>query len=317
MGDIYTCVIEKYTADGELDSSFADNGILEIPFAGTNDYSVIDVEIISNGSFLIFYKEDDGSTSSYRVMKLDSGGLVDLSYGNNGMSEIIPVGPSFGGRTLVSYPDGSCFLNFSYWDSTNDEFIHTLFKLTASGFIDTVFGNQGEKEGSDAKIVQENGRVIADNPTYDWEGGYYMDYHRFYQDGFVDPSFTFDPPISGALGLTYSFILESGKLLIGSSSIWYNPEAHLIFQRLNNNPLGVEEFSNTSMVVSPNPSEGIFTVFLENYNQSMEYSISDISGKLIHTGTILSPTYSFDLSLVEDGMYFLSLPGKTFKLLKQ
>lgn len=317
VGGIYTAVIEKYTPEGVFDTVFGTDGILEIPFEGENEFDVLDFKVIPDGSLLLLYSEDDGVSNAQRLIRFDESGSLDTSYGMDGSSEVIPAEPMFGGREFLIYPDGSSIINFRYYDSFEEIYYHTMFKVTPDGYLDTSFGNQGEIVGYIARIIQENGRILSDSPSYDFEGGYTMDYHRLYQNGFTDTSFDFDSQINGSLGITHPMILDDGSLLIASSSIWYNPDKVLIFQKFHNSPLGIEDFQQTEVSIAPNPSEGIFQIDLsENWQGPINYVVTDISGKEVASGQLETPNSVVDLSLYETGMYFLKVQNQAFKLLK-
>jgi len=71
----------------------------------------------------------------------------------------------------------------------------------------------------------------------------------------------------------------------------------------------INELTANTLVVYPNPTDGIFT--LENAeNVSIDLSVIDITGKEVFSSTV-TKTSSFDLSAVEKGIYFLRLLDKS------
>jgi len=316
-GADFTFIVEKYTPDGQFDNSFGNNGILEMPFGSENTRALKDWSILPNEEIVIVFEETDGSSDYYQIAKFDNQGSLISAYGNNGISSIIPVDPIYNYNSTLIEQNGECFVNFMYFDA-DDESFKTFFKITDTGQIDLNFADQGEKEGLIALLVQENGRILVDNPYYDFEGGYTMDYSRLFSNGATDDTFNFDPVYNGSLGYTIPQILDNGKLLIASGPIWYSYPPYLSIQRLHNSPLSIDEFQSADLSLSPNPSEAIFQLKFGNGNLlGTNYAISDISGKLIQTDIIDQSNYTLDLTGLESGMYFLVIGNQSYKLLKK
>ena len=71
----------------------------------------------------------------------------------------------------------------------------------------------------------------------------------------------------------------------------------------------ISEIASSSVVVYPNPTDGIFTI--ENAeNVTFDLSVIDITGKEVFNSTV-NKTSSFDMSAAEKGIYFLRLLDKS------
>lgn len=81
-------------------------------------------------------------------------------------------------------------------------------------------------------------------------------------------------------------------------------------------PVGNVENNITLLTLYPNPSAGIFTIKQEP-NLPIGYSVSDITGRTIESGTLGQNKTTIDLSQTESGMYFLKTENQTSKLIKQ
>ncbi len=75
----------------------------------------------------------------------------------------------------------------------------------------------------------------------------------------------------------------------------------------------VNKINNYQLVISPNPSNGIFNFKMNNYFQN-NYSLTDISGKIILKGTCLESN-NIDISDKANGIYMLQIKDKQNKLL--
>jgi hypothetical protein len=75
--------------------------------------------------------------------------------------------------------------------------------------------------------------------------------------------------------------------------------------------VGIEELTESGMMVYPNPSNGLFNIVSEgSANVSLE--VYNLTGGLV-TSTIFTQNYTLDLSKFSKGVYFLHLnaEGKT------
>ncbi len=79
--------------------------------------------------------------------------------------------------------------------------------------------------------------------------------------------------------------------------------------------VGMEEATNTTFGVYPNPNNGDFTIVSENTNTT--FTISDITGKLVKTGTISANKTEVNLNEVTTGIYFLKVDNQVSKIVKQ
>ncbi len=79
-----------------------------------------------------------------------------------------------------------------------------------------------------------------------------------------------------------------------------------------------------SATLHPNPTQDFAVLSLENQdpNASLNYNLTDVTGKLITKGNINNKQTMIDVAALADACYFLNVfdknkPVKTFKLLKQ
>ncbi len=84
-----------------------------------------------------------------------------------------------------------------------------------------------------------------------------------------------------------------------------------ILQFNGNLPSGIAEEGNTSsLIVSPNPSDGIFEI--EGLSDQFQHvQILDINGRVVlYQKTAMGTSMEFDISLESPGLYFLKLTGQ-------
>lgn len=85
IGNNHDFIIVRANANGSVDSSFANNGVFELPLSPKRDIlqSILiqpDGKIIAAGS-----AQQDFSTSDFAIVRLDSSGILDNNFGTNGI----------------------------------------------------------------------------------------------------------------------------------------------------------------------------------------------------------------------------------------
>jgi len=94
----------------------------------------------------------------------------------------------------------------------------------------------------------------------------------------------------------------------------------IVTLNLTLNYTGINENNSSSLVISPNPTNGAFTIAgLELYNNISTMRVSDVNGKLVK---VLDPTASkFNLETVKSGVYFLTITAvdkqEVIKIIKE
>ncbi len=73
---------------------------------------------------------------------------------------------------------------------------------------------------------------------------------------------------------------------------------------------GLDEISNNTVLVYPNPSNGIFNIELLTDETHFDYTINSVDGRVIqHVSNATSSKFTIDLSAESAGVYFLRLNG--------
>ena len=77
---------------------------------------------------------------------------------------------------------------------------------------------------------------------------------------------------------------------------------------------GVHETAKLAMRVYPNPTNGILTVEIQGFASEQDYRIINLTGQILKTGTTQG---QIDVSRLPSGSYFLTINGKTQKIVIQ
>ncbi len=310
-------VLKQFLPNGILDPSFGTNGVTIIILASVSSLSVRNLGLQENGSIIVGCSLTENGISSNNVVRFLSNGAIDASYGLNGIA-LVSVDEEFSCRKALSFQDGSVLVSCSYYDWLLDILVRRVTKLRQNGSLDTNFGIGGHIAGYYGSIIQANQRIITDQSVSDFEGGSVLGYRRLYSNGSFDQTFQFSSNYFESLGNTSPILLNSGKMLVASSDIWYNaPDINIILQRFNNNPLGVQEFDSKNFKVFPNPSNGVFTISqATTLEADVPYQIFDTTARIIMTGVLSGDETQLDLTSLQSGLYFLKVAGTSLQLIK-
>lgn len=133
----------RYTASGALDTSFGSNGIVTTPVSPSNDDGYFVYEDRS-GRLLVAGISDNGGVKEFAQVRYTASGALDTSFGSGGRVTA-PIVPS------IFYPESMAadsrgrllFVGSTREDSNSSIRSFALVRYTASGALDTSFGNGG------------------------------------------------------------------------------------------------------------------------------------------------------------------------------
>jgi uncharacterized delta-60 repeat protein len=132
--------ILKYLDNGELDSSFGNNGVALIDVGWGDDYASC-ISTDKDNKFVVGGYSFNGEYNDFGIIRLNSDGSIDKTFGDSG-KVIVPTGKSdsyINDITVLS--DNSIVVVGKAFMTDNYDF--TIYKLLSNGKPDTSFGNNG------------------------------------------------------------------------------------------------------------------------------------------------------------------------------
>jgi len=156
--------VVRFEPNGSLDSSFGSGGVTN-PFAPNNNPSSAGAMALeSDGKILVV-------AGGGPVVRLNSNGSLDTSFGNGGMTAPgVPAGFGFSAGPVLVQPDGKILLGGTASDIgyRTDIFQTVLARYNADGTPDTTFGNGGSiqvtgSQGETTMALLANGDIITVN----------------------------------------------------------------------------------------------------------------------------------------------------------
>ena len=157
-GDVNSSYVAKFDGNGEVDSSFGNNGSIGLLSLG--DVNVLNVSALNDGSFLTGYRDSSGQLA---VMRYDADGTPDANFGTNGLVthdvemaySVADIKEDAAGRIYFVTPTFEQLL---------------IHRLNADGSLDTSFGTDGtaiapilpfgDGEGSMQVALQDDGKIL-------------------------------------------------------------------------------------------------------------------------------------------------------------
>lgn len=163
-GSLFAMV--RYLDNGALDSSFGDNGISLTQGGSSHDGALNSVEVLADNSILAAgYVRDSFSNSV--LLKFTANGVLDPSFGDNGMS-VIPVSTANDVlEDLCVQPDGEILVGGTALVDDIQQF--SLMRFLDNGELDTDYGQEGFAAIGNYNtaallhkiVVQHNDKVIT------------------------------------------------------------------------------------------------------------------------------------------------------------
>jgi uncharacterized delta-60 repeat protein len=226
--------LARYNSDGSLDGSFGAGGLV-VSNSGSHATGIAlqaDGRIVAVGSTAF------GAGSLFRVVRYNTGGTLDSSFGSGGT-----VTTSFSGyqtalaNAVTLQPDGRILVGGEVAGTGFDRF--GVARYTSFGSLDTTFGSFGLATATfsnalqatvQSLAVQDDGRIVAAgsvqrNTTTSFALA------RFNSTGFLDPSFgtggtvtTDFPGFDNASGSSLAVQLDDAIVVAGSVYNGNSPE---------------------------------------------------------------------------------------------
>lgn len=220
----------RYGRDGSLDTTFGVGGKVLTTVGSRGNDAAQAVAVQADGRIVVAGASEQGATGlDFAVLRYDTDGRLDTSFGNAGKVVIDFAGDTDRAWALLLQPDGRIVVGGEANTGTGagrTGIDFALLRLNADGSLDTTFGQQGRVvtpvgagTASDAvhglalQGVQGEGRLLAVGGEGDFRAV------RYHPDGTVDTDFgtqgkvvgLFDSVVGAARAVT---VLPTGQAVL-------------------------------------------------------------------------------------------------------
>lgn len=260
--------VMRLKTDGTPDSSFAVNGVYSL-LVGNESYGYKSA-ITADGKILVAgITYDANYQADWLLLRMDSTGTLDPSFGNNGITLI-----DFFNRDDLAYgmalqPDGKIVVAGSYTDTVNFYNNPCIMRFTADGIVDSTYGSNGYAflPGIDIDnrfynvVVQPNGKIVAcGHYSKVFSGAQDFDVLVFRTDSTGTPDAGFG--VNGAIiqsingGIDDVFGLgidhDNNIVLAGYTTVPVTLEYDMVLLKYDSTGIPVSTFGNSGMVTFNN-----------------------------------------------------------------
>ncbi len=166
----YDFAAARYLSDGALDTTFGVAGKVHTDFGDQNFDRARSAALQSDGRIVAagFAISQNGGVQNFAVARYTSDGLVDTSFGTDGMTQIDFGNCCQSASKVLLQPDGKIItVGGSNGESPEDDFL--LARLTSDGALDPTFGAGGKVRtsfgdlngGANGACLQSDGKIVA------------------------------------------------------------------------------------------------------------------------------------------------------------
>lgn len=157
--------------NGALDSSFALQGMLHVPFAGEANVVPVDLQVSSNGSFVVLAEDRSQLCSAPLLARYGADGSLDMGFGNAGVVSLRQSDETVSDEpgAVLAFADASLMVAATRFDAAGTA-SGLLVRLQADGALAQGFHQQGYFElqlreqlevSFDGLMQQRDGRIVV------------------------------------------------------------------------------------------------------------------------------------------------------------
>jgi len=305
----------RFDADGQLDQSFAENGIFVFNH-GTNS-RIYDAKQDGDGKIVMACSSSYSSYWDYVIVRLNEDGSFDETFGEAGIASFNISDSYDSPKFLTLREDGSVIVvGYAYSDDGSNMNM-AMVSLTSGGVIDTAFGNEGivVTPFGDGDDIAESVTIAPDGKIL--VAGYHEDFYffgavlRFNANGELDTSFGTDGIV---LIDSYSYTIENikvqgdGRIVVcGWTGFSGTNEHHFTASRLlyeGANSTNDTDMKENQISVFPNPASDF--VSIQGITSRALITISDITGKIVLKEYVMQNA-SLVVSNLDMGIYMMTV----------
>ncbi|MBJ7348184.1 MAG: hypothetical protein JHC87_06405 [Thermoleophilaceae bacterium] len=189
----------RYEANGALDQSFGNGGIVSTP-VGSGWDSAAALDIQSDGKIVVAGHAFNGVSTVFAVVRYLANGALDPSFGNGGQT-MTAIGSNYDYATSVKILSSGKIVvagaSTSNSNSRRSDF--AVAQYDANGVLDESFGTDGRVttafgnfsygfDGISALQIQDNGKIVAAGQAFDGDHDKFV-VARYDENGDLDENF--------------------------------------------------------------------------------------------------------------------------------
>ena len=251
-------MLARFYADGRLDSSFAQNGFAIIDISSDDRAFSIDLQ---NDDKIIIAGFVNINNWDFAVLRFNSNGLLDNTFGNNGI-----VINDFDGDIDVAFSiktQSDSKIIACGWTFSNASWNFAMIRYNSDGSLDQNFGNKGivitdvdnVYNTSHSIAIQEDGKYVVTGYRYFRER---LDTDillvRYNSDGSIDQSFGVNGFVTKDINRNEDFawdvIIQSDERILVTGYTKSDSSKNVVTLRFNNNGQIDSTFGDSGVIIT-------------------------------------------------------------------
>ena len=165
-GSDWDFALARYNADGSLDTSFSDDGIVTTPVGLSSDYGY-SVALQPDHKIVVAGSSFNGSNDDFAVVRYNPDGSLDTFFNGTGKVTTDIGGSSDYGHSVAIRPDGEIVVAGYTYNGSGYDF--AVVRYTAGGSLDTSFNGTGKvttdlggyRDYGYSVALQSDGRIVV------------------------------------------------------------------------------------------------------------------------------------------------------------
>lgn len=287
-------------AAGDLDLNFGGTGKVITAIGSGNDFSR-GLALQEDGKIVVAGTSWAGSNENFALVRYNSGGTLDLSFGGTGKVTTDFGGSYDHGYCMALQTDGKIIVaGSSYVAGSSEDF--ALARYNGDGSLDTSFNGSGKVttaigSGADSiqsVVIQSDGRIVVAGYS---DNGSNMDFSvaRYLPGGSLDTNFNGTGKVTTAIGsagdYAYSVALQGdGKIVVAGNSFNNGTANDFAVVRYNSNGTLDTSFNGSGKVTTDFPG----SAGPDDYGNSVAILSN---GKILVGGTAFNASNNTDFAL--------------------
>ncbi len=285
--NVQAFALARYNTNGTLDGSFGVEGVVATNFYNSDNYGH-SVVIQPDGKILVAGSSSNiDSIISIALMRYETNGTPDSSFGVNGIDTTI-IGSNSSGNSVVLQPDGKIVVA----GYAGDNF--AVVRYTISGTLDTTFGTGGKDTTGfgtsvavgNSVVIQADSEIVAGGST-----GSAFALARYKVNGIPDSTFGTNGKITttftGVDDEAYSLALQPDGKIVAAGYTEIDTAYYFATARyIPTITLGIVDLSayGNSALVYPDPVNNEATLDYKLLkDETVSITLFDITGKLLQS----------------------------------
>lgn len=297
-------IMLRYQTNGDIDTSFGDNGKLTFSGILFNSFRIKDSKILAIASSIF----DNNYNNGNKVIQYNLDGTKDVSYGNQG-TYILPEEYYFPHGFFSSYffdNQDNLFIKLMRTDSNLNK--STSLKLTKFGIPDTSFHSNGFLEYTSATVYYTNMLIDQQNNVYYYGMGASASVAKFNATG-LDTTFngTGIKNDSALHNFQGGYIQKDNKIVFwGPIPTDSGSSNYSVVRYKNGSLLSSQNLAIPSKIsVVPNPVSDNLSITLDESSKINQIEIYDASGRMVKK--VSESTNNVNVRNLQSGTYHIKV----------